>query len=356
MGRLRIFLCYRRDDTRWVAGRLYDELRNRYEVFQDVTAIRPGIRYTDQIQQEISRCDVLVVVMGEGWLSAADPQGRRRLDSPRDLVRLEIATALQRDIPIIPVLVQRASMPADVDLPDDIADLVLYHACEVTDTRWDYDVGVLLKAIDAFARESTPAETSTVGAPAGTIRRLQATGGKAESYRAFWTRFLERVHAEHPDWTTARIPQKDNWITMPSRIKGTVYGSNFAAGGRLRTELYIDSGDAEANLELFRTLKERAKAIEEAYGKALSWEELPGRRACRIADYADGDVSNTDQHDAYIDWFFDAGIRLRGALARSADEGSGHRQLAERIEGLVSQEHAKWTASHQQAGDRSEGR
>jgi hypothetical protein len=318
MGKLRIFLCYRRDDTRWVAGRLYDELRQRYgpeQVFQDITAIRPGIRYTDQIQEEISRCDVLVVMMGEGWLSAADPQGRRRLDSPRDLVRLEIAAALQRGIPIIPVLIQRASMPADVELPDDIADLALYHACEVTDTRWDYDVGVLLRAIDAFAGESVPAETSAVGGQPGTIRRQPAKGGKAEHYRAFWTRFLERVRAEHPDWTTARIPQKDNWITMPSGMKGAVYGCNFAAGGRLRAELYIDSGDGEANLELFRTLKERAQAIEAAYGKALSWEELPGRRACRIADYADGDVTNTDQHDAYIDWFFDAGIRLRGALA-----------------------------------------
>src|SRR5829696_3000116 len=105
MVRLRIFLCYRRDDTRGVAGRLYDELHHRYEVFQDITAIRPGIRYTDQIQEEISRCDVLVVVMGEDWLSAADPQGRRRLDSPRDLVRLEIAGALQPGIPIIPVLI-----------------------------------------------------------------------------------------------------------------------------------------------------------------------------------------------------------------------------------------------------------
>jgi hypothetical protein len=317
MGRLRIFVCYRRDDTRWVAGRLYDELSQRYspeQVFQDITAIRPGIRYTDQIQEEISRCDVLVVVMGEGWLSAADPQGRRRLDSPRDLVRLEIAAALQRGIPIIPVLVQRASMPADVELPDDIADLTLYHACEVTDTRWDYDVGVLLKAIDGFARESVPAETSGVGGQ-GLIPRQRATGGKADFYRTFWTRFLERVHAEHPDWTTARIPQKDNWITMPSGIKGAVYGCNFATGGRLRAELYIDSGDAEANFELFRTLKRRAKAIEEAYGKALSWEELPGRRACRIADYAKGDVTNMDQHNAYIDWFFDTGSRLRRALA-----------------------------------------
>jgi hypothetical protein len=157
---LRVFLCYRRDDTRWVAGRLYDRLHHRHDVFQDITAIRPGFRYTDQIQEEISRCDVLLVVMDEGWLSAADPQGRRRLDSPRDLVRLEIAAALQRGIPIIPVLVQRASIPADVDLPDDIADLTLYHACEVTDTRWDYDIGLLLKAINGFAGSSVSAETS----------------------------------------------------------------------------------------------------------------------------------------------------------------------------------------------------
>ena len=78
MGRLRIFLCYRRDDTRWVAGRLYDELSQRYgsgQVFQDITAIRPGIRYTDQIQEEISRCDVLVVVMGEGLGIGRRPPG-----------------------------------------------------------------------------------------------------------------------------------------------------------------------------------------------------------------------------------------------------------------------------------------
>ena len=206
MGRLRIFLCYRRDDTRWVAGRLYDELRQRYgpeQVFQDITAIRPGIRYTDQIQEEISRCDVLVVVMGEGWLLAADPQGRRRLDSPRDLVRLEIAAALQRGIPIIPVLVQRASMPADVDLPDDIADLTLYHACEVTDTRWDYDVGVLLKAVDGFAGESVPAETSAVGGQltatvAGPVEGSKVIGITDMSYAAerreqSWQAFIAAI-------------------------------------------------------------------------------------------------------------------------------------------------------------------
>ena len=98
-------------------------------------------------------------------------------------------------------------------------------------------------------------------------------------------------------------------------MKGTKYGCNFAAGGRLRAELYIDGGDAEANLALFGALRARAAAIEAAYGKELSWEELPTRRACRIADYAKGDVTNTDQHNAYIDWFFDTGTRLRRALA-----------------------------------------
>jgi TIR domain len=220
MGRLRIFLCYRRDDMRWVAGRLYDELRQRYgpeQVFQDITAIRPGIRYTDQIQEEIRRCDVLVVVMGEDWLSATDPQGRRRLDSPRDLVRLEIATALQRSIPIIPVLVQGASMPADVELPDDIADLAFYHACEVTDTRWDYDVGVLLKAIDGLAGESVPAETSDVGEQVKTIRRQQAK------------REAEREAEEHATQEAESEPTAAEAAHRPTKAKGPIVTSTLAA-------------------------------------------------------------------------------------------------------------------------------
>jgi TIR domain len=147
----RIFLSYRRDDTRWLAGRLYDRLRERYgrtAVFQDIDTIKPGVKYTDYIESTISQCRLVIVIIGDSWLSATDALGRRRLDAPRDMVRLEVAAAVRRNIPIIPVLVQGALMPSEEELPESIADLTLYNASEITATRWEYDVAQLLQGID----------------------------------------------------------------------------------------------------------------------------------------------------------------------------------------------------------------
>jgi len=148
---------------------------------------------------------------------------------------------------------------------------------------------------------------------------LQA--GKAPMYRQFWTRFLERVGQEHPDWTNARKPQTASWFPMACPFKGgPYYAFSFAAGGRLRSELYIDLGEAEANTALFEALLEHQVALEEVYGAPLIWEELEGKRACRIADYGDGDVANIEQHDAYIDWFFERGKRFRQAIEMAASQ------------------------------------
>jgi hypothetical protein len=143
--------------------------------------------------------------------------------------------------------------------------------------------------------------------------------GKAPLYQEFWRRFLERVRVEHPDWTNAYKPQPANWLAMPCPFKGGPYfAASFAAGGRLRSELYIDFGDEVANSQLFEQLAGLKSEIERDYGGELVWEELPGKRACRIADYRDGDVTNGDAFDAYIDWFFDAGTRFRNAIEKAA--------------------------------------
>jgi hypothetical protein len=110
-------------------------------------------------------------------------------------------------------------------------------------------------------------------------------------------------------------PQIDSWFSMACPFKGgTYYSASFAAGGKLRTELYIDLGDEERNTSLFEQLADRKGLVEEAYGAPLSWEDLPGKRACRIADYREGDVLNEELHDEYIDWFFDTGTRMRQAI------------------------------------------
>lgn len=151
---------------------------------------------------------------------------------------------------------------------------------------------------------------------------LSATG-KRQAYLAFWGRFLERLHAEHGDWSKAQIPQPESWFSMPSQLRGAVYGVNFAHGGRMRSELYIDCGNAGKNLQLFRALHERRSTIEGLYGSSLAWEELPGKQACRITDYAEGDAANTEEHDSYIDWFLESSERLRKAIGAVTAEVQG---------------------------------
>src|SRR5277367_985603 len=115
-----IFISYRRDDAEGQAGRLYDDLVAEFgpdSVFMDVAAIQPGRDFRKAIDQSLSSCGAFLSVIGRGWLTAKDASGQRRLDDSADFVRVETATALKRDIPLIPVLVQGASTPKAEQLP-----------------------------------------------------------------------------------------------------------------------------------------------------------------------------------------------------------------------------------------------
>lgn len=103
---------------------------------------------------------------------------------------------------------------------------------------------------------------------------------------------------------------------MPSPLRGTVIHSIFGSKDRLRHGLYIDASDGERNVEIFEYLRSQRERFEAAYGRPIDWEELSGRRACQIADYRENSsVADEAQHAEYVDWFLDAGIRLRRALA-----------------------------------------
>jgi hypothetical protein len=148
-----------------------------------------------------------------------------------------------------------------------------------------------------------------------TATQAGAVSGKGALYVQFWGRFIERVHAEHPEWTNAKAVGPYNWFEMKGPIKGTRISSSFARGDRLRHELYIDTGDGERNDEIFEHLRNRQEQVETAYGQALTWEELPSKQASRIAEYKDGcSVAESDRWDDYISWFLHAGARLRAAL------------------------------------------
>jgi hypothetical protein len=147
---VQVFLSYRRSDAGGHAGRLADRLVYRLgnqRVFQDVTAIAPGEDFTAAIDGALDRSDAVLAVIGPGWLAATGPEGGQRLFEPGDYVHLELARALQRGVPVVPVLVGGATLPAVADLPEDLAGLVQRQAATLHDDTWHEDVDGLMRRL-----------------------------------------------------------------------------------------------------------------------------------------------------------------------------------------------------------------
>lgn len=113
----------------------------------DIDTIEPGEDFVTVIENAVGSCEILIVVIGRQWLTSTG-RNTGRLDNPNDFVRLEIATALSRDIRVIPVLVQRASMPKPQDLPDDLAKFAHRNAVELSDNDWQNDVVQLIGVVE----------------------------------------------------------------------------------------------------------------------------------------------------------------------------------------------------------------
>jgi hypothetical protein len=162
-----IFISYRRDDSEGEAGRLYDDLVRAYgddSVFMDVAGIQPGVDFRKAIDTNVGSCGVLLAIIGPTWATIADSAGNRRLENPDDYVRLEIASALKRNIPVIPVLVHDAHMPALEMLPDDLKDLRYRNSVELTHARWNSDVTLLIGALKSYVTVDTKHQTEPVHA------------------------------------------------------------------------------------------------------------------------------------------------------------------------------------------------
>jgi hypothetical protein len=153
----KIFISYRRNDSEGFRGRLFDQLSSHFgeeQIFMDLDTIEAGEDFIEVIEKAVSSCSVMIAVIGRGWLTCPDEAGQRRLDNPEDFVRLEIQIALQRNIRVIPVLVQGASIPKSNQLPDVLGRLARRNAFELSSTRWRYDVESLIEIIEKVLRRS----------------------------------------------------------------------------------------------------------------------------------------------------------------------------------------------------------
>jgi hypothetical protein len=156
----RIFMSYRRQETEYPAGWLFDRLTEHFrgaEVFKDIDSIEPGDDFVEVITSAVQSCDVLLALIGDRWLTMTDGEGRRRIDDPRDFVRVEIEAALSRKVRVVPILVYGAKMPRADDLPDSLASLVRRQALELSASHFEPDVTRLLKVLDkSLADVRTP--------------------------------------------------------------------------------------------------------------------------------------------------------------------------------------------------------
>ncbi len=149
-GKDKIFVNYRRSDAQGFAGRLADSLTLHFgsdRVFRDVTGIDYGQDFEKIIVERIEQACAIVVVIGDGWLTATDESGARRLDDPNDYVLREIAAALEGGVVVVPVLIGGATMPRKEELPERLADLAMRNAITISDERWSFDVERLAKVL-----------------------------------------------------------------------------------------------------------------------------------------------------------------------------------------------------------------
>ncbi len=170
-----IFISYRRDDAAYVTGHINDRLRKEFgneAVFTDVDSLALGVDFRTVLDDTVAKCHILLAVIGDNWISVKNKDGQLRLHDPADFVRIEIESALQRNIPVIPLLVAGSKMPTEDELPESLQNLAFRNGTQIrpapdfhTDMdRLIYNLNKHLRLIRAKEQsENLPATVSPAG-------------------------------------------------------------------------------------------------------------------------------------------------------------------------------------------------
>jgi len=268
-----VFISYRREDVEGHAGRLFQDLTTQFgkdAVFMDVAGIEPGRDFRRAIDQQVASCGVLLALIGKGWLDAKNEAGLRRLDDPADFVRLETATALKRDIPVIPVLVHGGRMPRAEELPDDLKDLAYRNAVELSHTRWDSDVQLLVKALCPYVGYEKD-EAGSVNVASG----LESTQGKFRTGSTAPTSGTSALGGIGQATVPERV--KTPWraivvaaVVMAVAAGGYVSYEKFSAEKAAAEKAEAEAAAAKAEVVAAQAAAEKAAAEEAAAQKAAA--------------------------------------------------------------------------------------
>jgi hypothetical protein len=162
-SRGKVFISYRRSDSAAYAGRVWDRLERdlgRDFLFMDVDAIPLGANFPTVLHEEVAKCSVLLAVIGPNWL-LVDEHGNRRLDDPNDWMRVEIAAALQRNIPVIPILLDGAKIPRADQLPEDLKELASRQGMHILHASFHDDMNRLVRELKGHLDQAGSSDEQT---------------------------------------------------------------------------------------------------------------------------------------------------------------------------------------------------
>ncbi len=246
-----IAISYRREDSTSIAGRLHDRLRAEFgneNVFMDFDSIPYGVDFRDHIAQTLEAADIVVAVIGPGWLGHRAGEATRRIDDATDFVRLEIAGALRRGIPVIPILVDKTAMPMEDALPDDLKPLVFRNAL-MLDSGIDFHhhadrliTGIrrLLKNIQSASRRGSKEWSRSSPGFARDLDDRRAASGRFK-----WFGVLDRLRSPAPSQqqdhersieATSLTPTAEPVTAAPEELSAQSGGTEAGAGDTALTE------------------------------------------------------------------------------------------------------------------------
>ena len=230
----KVFISYRRGDSAGHTGRIHDRLEREFGrdlLFMDVDAIPLGLDFAKVLQEQVAKCDILLAVIGPEWLNAKDKRGDRRLDNPQDFVRVEIATALARDVPVVPVLLEGTRMPRLEDLPEDLKQLPSRNALDVRHASFHNDVGKLVAQLKGSAKrpvDKVPSSAPNSGERLAHLTLLiseffQPVKTRLEKDKAIWRRIIrDKDKPDSLEYKLAATVEKDYVIPNHEEIVGII--------------------------------------------------------------------------------------------------------------------------------------
>jgi len=249
-----------------------------------VDTIEPGVDFAEEISRAVATCKVLLAVIGPNWLTEADERGRRRLDDPDDIVRLEIEAALARDVRVIPILVEGAVMPGRQDLPESLAGLARRNALFIRHESFRYDAGRLVTTIERVL--ATSPSTGIVPQSPPTTDAAALIVPDAHNVRPDGNALGEAVQ-KGPERVRGDRARVTRLIGDAERIAQSITSERSKASALAQVAGALAATDPDRATQLTADAERIAQSITSVTSKELALTEVAGALAATDPDRAE---------------------------------------------------------------------